>query len=233
MTLTDIINETRRFTKTNTVSYTTDDIISSSNRALDHVFGLIRQAEGRWQLDDSNNTDLPFYLTSLSSGIGDISLDPSMYRIERVEIRNQNGGWTKLRPYDVQDPSCASYTDLRTQTGTPVMYDKVGNSLILAPAPSFSDTIGTPATWSLRVYAERGPYYLSSSNLGQTLGFNPMFHRLVSWWAAYDYAIINDEGLLKTIRPEITNMEQELKTFYSFRGQDEKKKLTVRHSNFR
>lgn len=226
MTFTEILTESRRLVGDTTTKYSTADITVSANRALDRAVGLIRQSEGRWQWDDSNNTDLPIATTGLVTDQQDYSLDATHYRIERIEVKDTSGNWTKVQPIDKADLFDTSITDFLSGGGTPTYYDKVGNSIFLYPTPSYTQTA------SLKVFYERGPSYFTTSDTTKAPGINALFHRLIPLWCAYDYAFINQMEIKKDLEKEIFKIESELQEYYGHRDRDEKIGLTVKSRKF-
>jgi len=227
MSFTNILTDARRLTKSDSTSFPTSEVVDSSNRAMDRITSLIRDAEGRWQWDDSNNTDLPIATTGLVTNQQDYSLDGLHYRISRAEVQDSAGNWTRLKSMDAVDVYDQALTSFLNTAGTPQYYDKVGNSLFLYPKPNFTQTA------SLKLYFERGPSYFTTSEDTKTPGFNPIFHRLVALWCAYDYALINILPVAKTLREEIQVMEDQLEDYYALRDPDDRIKLAIRPLNFR
>lgn len=227
MIFTDILAEARRIAKASTSSYSTTDITSSANSALEREIALIRDAQGRWQFDDSNNTDFPFATTALVANQQDYTLDINHYRLERVEVLDQDGNWNKLIPIDQTDIYDQSLTDFLKGAGTPKYYDKTNNSLFLYPKPNYNQTA------SLKVFYERGPSYFTTADTTKSPGFNPLFHRLIPLWCAYDYAFINQLKIAPTIRAEITQMEDNMMEYYSLRDIDDHIRLTTKRYSFR
>lgn len=231
MTYTQIVAEARRISKSTSVSYSDADVLTSVNSALERVTNLVRDAEGRWQWDDSNDTDFPFATTQLNINQQDYGLDPTHYRIERVELKDQSGNWTKLIPIDQADIYNQSLTGFLSSVAIPVYYDKVGNSLFLYPVPSYTQAA------SIKVYYERGPSYFISTDTTKTPGFNPLFHKVLALWAAYDYAFINNLAVANSLYragPDgtavglIPTMETQLADYYSLRDKDEHLRLQKR-----
>jgi hypothetical protein len=226
MTFSEVLTEARRLVKANSTSYPTSEITVSANRALDREVVLIRQADGRWQWDDSNQTDFPFATTSLVLDQQDYSLDATHYRIERVEVKDEEGNWHKLASIDQADIYDQSLTDFLKTSGQPQYYDKIGNSIMLYPKPEYSQVA------SLKVFYQRGPSYFTTSDTSKTPGFNPLFHRLIPLWCAYDYAFINDMKIAANLRSEISQAEEQLQEFYALRDKDEHITLTTKRGNF-
>lgn len=232
MTFTEIQAEARRIAKAKGNTYSIDDLTSSANRALERVTSLIRDAEGRWQWDDSNNTDFPSAVHTITSGQQDYELDPTHYRIERVEIKDSVGTWTKLIPFDQKDVE-GTLTDFLSGTGLPQYYDKLGNSILLYPTPNYTQVS------SLKVFYQRGPSYFTTTDTTKTPGFNPLFHQLVALWCAYDYAFIEQKDIADDLFKDHGNgiytgripvMENMLKDYYSLRDKDEHVRLSANRS---
>lgn len=228
MTFTEILEESRRLVQAGD-RFTTADITFSANRALERAVSLIRDSQGRWQWDDSNNTDFPRATRAVTAGRNDYDLDQTHYRIERVEARDTNGEWRRLIPYDQKDVE-GSLTEFTDDTGFPLFYDKVGNSLIISPSFNFTDTGDTK---SLKVFYERGASYFATTDTSKAPGFNPLFHELIPLWCAYDYAFINGKEIKDDLLARIGSMEEQLKDYYALRDRDEHVRLTAKQSNFK
>jgi hypothetical protein len=216
MTFTQILAESRRLVKANSTSYSTPDITTSANRAIDRIVSIIRDSEGRWQWDDSNQTDLPSATTSAVANQQDYSLSTAHLKILRVEIKDEDGIWHKLQPIDQADLFDSSITEFLSTAGTPQYYDKQGTSLLMYPKFSYSQAA------SIRVFHERGASYFTSADTSKEPGFNSMFHSLVPMWCAYDYALINSLPILPTLRNEINITEEKLKDHYGTADKDER-----------
>lgn len=223
MTFSEIVAETRRLVKATTASYSVEDITSSVNRALDRVVTLIRQTEGRWQWDDTNQVNAPYTsTTTITAGTNQYIIDPTYHRVERLNIKAPGATYfTKLMPFDISDPACLDMYNTASQ-GVPQYYDKMGNYFVLYPTPSYTQAN------SLQVFYERGPSYFTSADTTKAPGFNSLFHRLVSLWAAYDYAMINSIANVDRLRNEIALEEEKLQDFYAFRDKDESIRMGVR-----
>ena len=230
MTFTEILAEARRIAKATSISYPTTEITTSSNRALERATALIRDAQNRWQWDDSDYTDFPRATRDIVDQQQDYELDPTHYRIERVEIRDIDGNWHKVDPIDEVDVYNQSLTDFLPTAGLPRYYDKVGNSILLYPKPS---TANVTENEGLKVFYQRGPDYFTTSDTTKAPGFNPLFHSLIPLWCAYDYAFVNSLPSMGAIRERITLMEEDLKTHYALRDIDDPIRLETRKYNFR
>jgi len=113
--------------------------------------------------------------------------------------------------------------------GIPTEYDLMGIRLFLFPVPNYTQEK------SIRIYFTRSPLLFLFTTLGTTavgaftdatgsvssnLGFNSLFHDLVSLWASYDYGLKVGKQNTNQIFAEIVRKEQELVEFYAGRNRD-------------
>jgi hypothetical protein len=209
------------------------------NEALNRVATLIMEADGRWQWDDTNQTDLPIGVTTLVAGQQDYSMSVDFLKITRVEILDANGSWHLLAPIDQVDVYNQSLTDFQKTNGLPMYYDKLGNSLFLYPAPLAASVT---TTGGLKVYFQRPPSYFTTSDTTKQPGFNSLFHRLVALIACRNYATdrsmpiaggIMRGGFKTGLVARVSDEEQSMQDFYALRSKDEKLKLGARFVNYR
>ena len=222
-----LVEESRWLVGANSTSYPIKDLTRSINRWFDKAVALIFKASGRWQWDDSNQTTYPNAVTNLISGQSDYTLEVSHLKIERVEVKNENGQWIKLKPFDAKDLHDESLEGFKTQDGVPQYYDVVANSVFLYPASSYSQDD------SLKVWFQRGGTYFATTDTIKKAGFAEIFHRYLSLGAAYDYSLKNNLTSRNQLREEISAMEEEIKDFYALRQKDEHIRLSVRNSGMR
>lgn len=221
-----IVQEARYFVGANTTSYPINDLTRNVNRWFDKAVSLIFKSSGRWQWDDTNQTTLPSATTDLTSGQQDYSLEVSHLRIERVEVKDESGNWSKLTPFDKRDLDGA-VDEFKKTDGQPQFYDIVGKSLILYPAPNYSQAD------SLKAHFQRRGSYFATDDTTKVAGFAEIFHRYLSLGAAYDYALKNNISNRNVLREEITAMEDEIHTFYAQRQPDEHIRLTANKLNYK
>lgn len=204
------------------------------NEALNRVTSLILTSDGRWQWDDTNNTDFPIGVTNLVTTVGseqqDYSFGITFLKITRVECQDASGAWQLLKPIDQVDVIDQSLTDFLKTAGMPAYYDKIGNSVFLYPKP-----LGTAvtATGGLKVWFQRPPSYFTISDTTKVPGFNSMYHRLVALLASRDYAIARQLPVGKDLTSLVQLQEDSLGESYALRNKDEKNKLAARYYDFR
>ena len=204
------------------------------NEALNRVVNLIMTADGRWQFDDTNNTDFPIATTNLVTTLGseqqDYTFDITMLRILRVEVLDATGAWRKITPLDESDVYDTSLTDLLKTPGLPVYYDKQGASIFLYPKPLATSVTSTAG---LKVWFQRPPSYFVTGDTTKVPGFNSMYHRLVATIASRDYAVFKQLSVAKALSDLVQLGEDSLVENYALRNKDEHVKLSAKKFNWR
>ena len=212
-------------------SYPIEQKTRNINRKYDEVVSLILSCDGRWQWDDTNNTDLPIATTTLVDSQADYNISGSTFLdVTRVEVKDINGNYQLLKPFDQRDITNQSLTEFQETPGMPLFYDKVGDSIVLYPKPSSSYVTNSEG---LKVYFQRNASYFTVSDTTKSPGFAAPFHRLLSFGASLDYAIANTLNSKITILTSlIQKMEQSLIEFYSTKSRDEQVKMRTRKENY-
>lgn len=73
------------------------------NYGLDVTVGEILKTDGKWQYDDSNNTDLPIATTTLTAGLQNYTLDLSHLKIHGVDVLDSEGNYQPLKQIDYRE----------------------------------------------------------------------------------------------------------------------------------
>jgi hypothetical protein len=216
-------------------SYPLADKCRNINKSYDEVVSLILQADGRWEFDDSNATDLPIATTDLVANQADYGFDSSFLIVSRVEIKDQGGAWRALKPISQQDVvrDGSSLTDFLKGAGIPQYYDKTANSIFLYPVSIYSQSA------SLKVYFQRNISYFVPTDTTKTPGFNPQFHQILSVSAALDYATAKNlpqglpHGRIPTaLTTKLDGLKANLQTYYSRKSKDENLRIGGRRWKF-
>ena len=230
MTITQIHNKAYFLANTNSTDYASADVLISTNNAYERVASLILQSDGRWEWDDSNNTDFAIATTTVTSAQQDYALATTHLKIKRVELQDTNGNWTQLFPLDEANLKGVSLTEFMSGGGIPFYYDFVGSSVFLYPTPNYTQAA------SLKVYFQRGPALYTSGEVTtgtKEPGFNSLYHDLIAYWVAYDYAVAKGKANAKQLRQEIQLKEQGLQEDYANRNQNDPPRFVARHTTRR
>ncbi len=211
-------------------SYPLDDLVRNANNALDAAVAIILGCDGRWQFDDSNYTTLPIATTDLVNLQKDYTYAIKFLEITRMEIKDTLGNWRLLKPFDqndlergvtssyedIQIPGNISLTDYLKVPGQPILYDKMGESIILYPTPNYSQLA------SLKAYFKRKMDYFVAADTVKEPGFRNDLHQYVSVFMAYEYAKKKTLPQLKTLFDDKNRLETAIVAAYSRRNADEK-----------
>lgn len=222
---TGLCQDTDFLVGTNSDSYTRANKARNMNNWLRTLVAWIWEVNDDWQYDDSNLATLPIATTNMVAAQKDYEL-PTIAKIERCEVMDNNGDWVIVKPIDWKQVTETAMEEFRETDGLPEYYDMVGNSLMLYPAPSATDC--TLAN-GLKIYVERDIDAFSSTDTTQEPGVPDNFHRILSLGAAMDYCLA--KGLMDKAKDFLTMIEymkKEVQRFYSKRNIDMKVKI---HAN--
>lgn len=199
------------------------------NTARQEVARLIWESEGTWQYDDTLHptTDqgdgtggLPIAYTTLVHGRQDYTVPPTSQRIESVIVKDSDGNWSKLRPFDVHDTEIALPEYYET-AGLPLYYDLVGNSIMLYPKPS---SACVTLTNGLQAYFSRNVTEIPVSATTTQPGFPAAFHRILSYACAIDF--VQDPQARQNLVIQKDRLEKGLTRFYSKRAVEAPQKIS-------
>lgn len=189
------------------------------NNALERLEALVNNADMRWTYDDQNQTDLPIATTALVSGQQDYAMSIAFLTIDRVEIMDLNSNWLLLMRFGMHDIRYVALPQYLKGNGTPLQYDVVANSIFLYPTPNYSQAA------SLQIYYTRGPVAWDGVTGSFVPGFNSLFHDLIPYWMAYEFAMANGKANATQLMAVIKEKEQSLYEFYGQRSRDERPRM--------
>lgn len=230
-----IVQDTYFEASANSSSYPIADVVRNSNVALDNVVTLILGADGKWQFDSTNATDLPIGTTALISGQQDYTFDEEYLVIKVIECSDSLGKWTKLIPIDNYDEDMA-LSEFALTNGTPKYYDKMGESILLYPAPNYSIAPDDVTPGGLRAYFQRKIDYFTVSDTTKEPGFAKHLHKYIPLYNSYVYACAKELPKQGALAKRLEFYEGNklrggndagaITKFYSYREQDTLKQIT-------
>ena len=234
MTYTDINNDISFITGTGTSEYEAADRVRNVNNWYLQVASWIFEADGRWQWDDANQTNMPSATTNLVSDQKDyliLAASPSSgqdwLQIDRVEITDDNDEQREIMPLDQTDLKGVALDEFMDTPQQPEYYDFRGNSIFLYPAPNYNKSGG------LTVYFKRSPLLFATTDTTKQPGFATPYHKILSLGASYDWAVSKGDNNIDRIRQELEILKKGLKDFYSKRDKYEIPKLKRRYSSYK
>lgn len=194
-------------------TYSDANKVRNMNVAYHDVARLIWDSADGWNYDDKNNATIPRAYTTLTHNTQDYAVPTTAQRIHRIEIKDHNSNWTKLRPLDLADIQSASPEYLGGSSGQPLYYDLIGNRIMLYPAPhSGYVTLAS----GMAVYLDRDVTEFAVTATTTVPGFATAFHRLLSYAAALDF--LQDDKQKAFLAQQKQRLEQGLIRFYSRRS---------------
>lgn len=209
------------------------------NNAYERVASLIMQIDGRWQWNDTNQTDLPSAGVTITSGQQDYELATTHLQVEAIEILSAttNGVWLLMKPIDLENlkEQGIALSNYQTTNGVPTEYDIRGSSIFLYPAPNYTITATSYATAGMRVHFKRPPALYTSAEVTtgtKVPGFNSLYHDLIALWVSYEYAYINGLSNANQIMLEIQRKEKALIDDYSKRNKVERSVMSMKRINY-
>ena len=174
------------FAGSTTDSYPLADKARRANQWVAKAGTWIWKSSHDWQFDDSNETTLPVCFTTMVADQTEYALPTNVFSVDRAEVLDNNGVWHRLKAIDPKQFSRSFKEQIDQISGLPNQYDLVGTQLRILPAASADQTTLVDG---LRLYITRTTTTFSANDTNTEVGFNSMFHQIVSTGMAFDYAV--------------------------------------------
>lgn len=216
-----------------TTSYPLKDKTRRINAALEQVVGWILTADGTWQWDDSNYTDLPIGTINLIASQSGYTFNDKFLEIEKVEIKDFNGDWQPLKNIDELEEREESLDQMFETDGLPEYYDKISDDTIkLYPAPTAATTT---LTNGLRVHFRRTAHLFEADGSDTTAmpGFASPYHVILAYMASIPFCMTYKKDRVSLYEKRVMDLKNELIQLYSQREKDVRKQMTFRRRAFK
>lgn len=240
MTITDIVAEARALCDADTTSYTAATMLRRVNSALEELVGMIINADGSWQFDDTNHDDLPRGKGNLVDGQESYTFTSDYLQIEEISILDKNSLYRKIKPFDPADfdgMTADEYWGVDSSgdpnKGMPEVYDIKGDSIRLYPAP---DTNVVTLTNGIRVSFKRtADLYTSAEVITGTKepGLPSTHHSILSYMAAIPYCMKFHPKRVSWLEKKVDEMKRTLLEHYASREKDRRTIITPKRRPFR
>lgn len=228
--LVELIERDTNTQSTTSSSYPLKVKTNDVNEALSHFFLLAIKAGGRFQVDDTNQVDLPVITTDLVASQDNYTflVDSStpanqILDVRKVRIKDSSGNWKTLTQVDRETFDINSYIS----ESLPEYFDLTGNSIILYPTPNYNSTNG------LEFYISRTPSYFVSTDTTKEPGIPKLFHAYLHFRPSYIYAMIKGLPQVKWLQVEVDKMEKAITEYYSRRNRTERPGFKVKQESTR
>lgn len=228
-TIADINLETRDLCDADTNSYTAATLLRRINSAYEQVVGWIIQADGTWQFDDSNYTDLPIGTQTLVASQSAYTFNDKFLQIEEVQIKDDEGNWQIIQPIDQREYSDETPLSEAFETdGFPQFYDKIAEDTIkLYPAPSAADCT---LTGGLKIKFKRTASIYTSAEVTtgtKVPGFISTYHYILSYMAAIPFCMTYKKDRVALFERKVEEMKKGIIEAYTQREKDKRKVITM------
>lgn len=234
----DLTSEIDLLCDSNSTSYPLADKVRRINYSLEELISEIINADGTWQYDDTNYTDLPVGTGSLVEGQESYSFAAEYLQIEAIEILSQDGlRFSRIKALDLNDlhgigPDDFFGTDEsgNPNKGFPEFYDIHGDTFRLYPAPT-SDNV--TLTSGLKVWFKRTADLFTTSDTTQEPGLPSTHHVLLAYMAAIPYCQTYKPNRVPLFEKKVDAMKKTLLKHYSLRERDRRKIIRPKSISFR
>lgn len=223
MTLEELRSDTHFLLNTTSGEYPNTDLDRAINRWYHKVQGMIIDWMDSWIFHGD------WAYGALAKDQEEYIFPSDILNIKRAEIRYSDGinDWVKLTPVDLQAIRGALSDSFSAYSKAYPVYAKPDElSLVIRPIPDIDVEEG------LRIWYTKAVSDLTSNDDYPV--FVETFHRILSLGAALDYSIANQiVDKRNMIKPEIDEMVNDLKRFYSKRDRDTKTRILPRIQNYK
>ncbi len=244
MTITEILDQIQQLTNTQnttTSSFTTVQKTLAINNALNIFMLRAIRAEGKWQVDDSNQTDYPIITAALVAGQQDYSFltdqtGNQILDVYKVRIKDSSGNWTTMRQVDLQT---GDDNDLNSTTqGIPSKYRITANGIFLIDIPNYS------LSAALEIYINRTPTYFSAADVStgtKKAGIPWSLHEYLVIRPSYYYCLAKGLPQVVGLANELLKFEGDedkgitglIESHYSKRNKDERTQIIPKYRTSR
>ena len=227
-----LVHEAWDLVDANITSYPLAKVTRRFNFALERIVGLLINADGTQEWDDTNFSDLPVATFNLTDAQESYSFASMYLKVKRMKVKDINGNWILLKQLDQNElkSNGISIEELFSSSGTPEYYDLLSSSFRLYPAPSSSYVT---LTAGLKVDFKRTCDLFTVSDTTQEPGIPSPYHFLLPTWAALEYA----KSYKKDRVPELVKTWdegiKELLKHFALRNEDARPQLTMVKKRFR
>lgn len=224
MNISDINSETRDLCNADTTSYPAATLLWRVNNAWEELIGMIINADGTWQYDDTNQTDAPRGKGTLVEGQEYYTFASDYLQVEAIDILDVNSKYIRIKPLDPRDLNNQSPDEYfgvdssgDPEVGFPEWYDIKGDSIRLYKAPTATYCT---LTNGLRVSFKRTASLYTAAQVTtgtKTPGLPSTHHVMLAYMAAIPYCMKFHPDRVGWLEKKVDEMKKTLVEHYTFR----------------
>lgn len=172
---------------TNTSDFSNARMVRQINIAQDDVVSIILENDGAFEWDEEAYGDLNEGTLTINAGQKAYNLaeDENFANILSVIkglCKDAGGNWYEIKRFH-PDYIETSYDTFEDRSGTPTQYRLSGKKLLLYPTPNTTISNG------LKIFFIREPKPITVNDTTRELSIPSIFHKLVAYKVAYNYAV--------------------------------------------
>jgi len=233
MTIADLEQEARDLCDADTTSYPATTMLRRVNSSLETLIGKIINTSGTWDYDDTNYSDLPVGKGTLVEGQSSYSFASEYLQIKNIKVLLEDGtSWQILSPIDQSQLNYALEQELLTD-GLPYMYDKVGDTINLYPAPTATHV--TLAS-GIKIEFKRTANIFTAAQVTagtKEPGIASPWHVTIAKMAALPYCKSYKKDRVAQLERDIKEEIEDMLSHYGQREKDSRKIITMEGINHR
>lgn len=233
----DIVSFIDDLCDTTNTSYTLEAKVRAINTGYEELVGRIIVADGTWQFDDTNYTDLPKGTGLLVEAQENYSFSSDYLSIEAIEILDTNNLYRRIKPLDHKELGGKSPREFfgATSSGGPAIgfpryFDQVGDTITLYPAPTSTEVT---LSAGLQVWFKRTVDLFTTSDTTQAPAFPSSYHSILAYIGAMPYCMKYKQERVGLYQKKIDEMTRDLLAFYGLREKARTKHMVSEPISFR
>lgn len=236
MTIADINTEIRSLTDTDSTSLTNATLLYRVNEVYKEIVGRLIAIDQRWVFGDENYTAEPTFTQNLVNAQKPYDFPSSTFlNAYNVEVLDKGGIWHLLKRITLEDIKSQGIAQLEyyKTNGLPIEYEMRDNFIYLYPAPD--NGVSVTLASGLRVIGQRGADVFTSAQVTtgtKEPGFASPYHMLLVYRAALPQLIKYKPNRVPAVLNEINRLDKGLMEFYSNKGRDEHKRMTMNQPQY-
>ena len=240
-----LCQEVDRLCDTSDSNYTRLDKTARINAALQTVVSWIITADGTFEFDDANQTDLPRATFTLQEGVANYNFSTEFLRILEIEVKDANGVFHRIKPLDpdqLGDMSWDEYFGVvngTAKTGMPQYYDPSADGIVFDVAPTASAvTLSAGGRITFQRKAVAFTAVATTATDSTQPGFASPFHVILAYMAAIPYCMAYKKDRVDQYKREVGSVDPRspyyggmalaIVRFYSRRNRDQRNIITTK-----
>ena len=222
----DIVSAINSLCDSDATSYPIAEKTLHVNASYEELISEIINADGTWEWDDTNHTDLPVGTGTLVNSQESYSFASEYLQVRQVKVKDVNGNWQVLRPIDYNEYKDVALEESFETDGMPLFYDIIGDTIRLYPSPD--NGVSVTLSGGLKVNFTRTGDLFTTTDTTQEPGLPSTHHILLAYMAALPYCMKYKKDRVPLYQKKVDEMKITLLKHYARREKDNRKIATMK-----